>query len=230
MNNQERQKRLELNQIFPLLRELGLQLNDDYCNDKPDICIPLSDNYLVGIEVTQYGKGDLDQAQSAFYDVLQEYAQRIDTESPIRYHASVCPHGMAIQSDIKYKKVKDVIFEELDRFRLGIEPDYSKEHYIDYADFTKVDFLEKSFLGLSSAIEYGEVNTKQLLKRIDEKNAKLNKYKKLSKNSEIKEYWLAIYFDLKEAADITHIHTPANINSDYDRIYLCDNTYCVRIK
>lgn len=231
LNQRKLQKDIELFQISTLLDELRLA-QDDCDTDKecPDIHLTLHEGYKVGIEVTQYGDGKLDEAASAFDDVLHEYAKIIDRYSSVRYHASVMPMGQSLAKDVRYKKNKSKIFEELDMFRLGTTPDYSKLQYIEDADFYKANFLHESFIGVSEVFEYSDITEAQLLKRIDEKNIKLDNYRKNPNNEELKEFWLSIYVYTKEAADILSQISTTNIESDYDRIYLCDLFYCKRIK
>lgn len=231
LNKIKLQKDIELFQISTLLDELGLTRSD--CdNDKecPDIHLTLHEGYNVGIEVTQYGDGKLDEASSAFYDVLHEYAKTIDIKSSLRYYAFVTPMGQSLAKDVRYKKNKSKIFEELDMFRLGTTSDYSKLQYIESVDFYDVKSLQNSFFGISGAYWHSEICEAQLLKRIKEKNDKLDFYRRNPNNKELKEFWLSIYVDTQEAVDITMQIPTTNIASDYDRIYLCDPSYCKRIK
>lgn len=231
LNKIKPQKDIELFQISTLLHELGLTWED--CNNDtecPDIILTLHEGYKVGIEVTQYGDGKLDEASSAFYDVLHEYARIIDRKSTVRYFASVTPMGQSLAKDVMYKKNKAKIFEELDMFRLGIKPDYSNLKYIEAVDFYDAKHLQNSFFGISGAYWYGEINETLLLNTIKKKNDKLDNYREKPINKDLKEFWLSIYVNTQEAVDIsTHIPI-ANIVSNYDRIYLCDSFYCKRIK
>ena len=231
LNKIKLQKDIELFQISTLLDELGLTRND--CdNDKecPDIHLTLHEGYKVGIEVTQYGNGKLDEASSAFDDVLREYARTIDSKSTVRYFAYVTPMGQSLAKDVMYKKNKAKIFEELNMFRLGIKPDYSNLKYIEAVDFYDAKHLQNSFFGISEANCHSEISEAQLLKRILEKNKKLYNYRKNPNNEELKEFWLSIYANTQEAVDLSMQIPTANISSNYDRIYLCDSFYCKRIK
>lgn len=231
LNKIELKKKIELFQISTLLDELGLT-RDDCDNDKecPDVHLTLHKGYKVGIEVTQYGDGKLDEASSAFYDVLQEYAKRIDKISTMRYYAFVTPMGQSLAKDVMYKKYKAKIFKELDMFRLGATLNYSKLQYIEAVDFYDAKCLQKSFFGITSVYLYGEINETLLLNSIKKKNDKLENYRANPENKELKEFWLAIYVNTQEAVDLSVQIPIANILSNYDKIYLCDSIYCKRIK
>lgn len=230
MTKDEYKRHRELNQITQLLKEIGVNACDCQKIDRPDIHLILPDSTYVGIEVTQYSTGESDEAYNVFNDILDEYASVIDSKSMKRYRVSVIPKGLSLPTYVKFKNFKTKIFEELELFRSGIKPDYSKIEFIDNATFYEDDLLVHTSIGLTSVIENGKIDESLIHKRIAEKNRKLANYKLIPKNINIQEYWLSIYVDVKEGVDILNVNTPMNISSGYDRIYICDSMYCKRLK
>ena len=49
-------------------------------------------------------------------------------------------------------------------------------------------------------------------------------------NRNIKEYYLVVFFPIKEHAELRGYALPNNFKTDYDRIYLVDPFYLNRIK
>ena len=230
MNRKDHKHQLELLQISALLKELGVSQEACSCEDRPDIRLTLLNGKQVGIEVTQYGDGGINKASSACCKILKEYADRIDKNSTKQYCAVVSPCGQFLHSDIRYQKKKNEIFKEIDLFRLGQASTPSTLRYIEYAHFEEMTSIKNSSVGIMEVIEYGDINSQQLLDRIKKKSDKLNDYKKEDKNKDITEYWLAIYVDSDERVDILSPLSITNLISDYDRIYLCDLFYCKRIR
>lgn len=230
MNNEEIRHRDELFKASRVIRELGYMPDDAMCGDRPDILLPSKQDRTTGIEVVSYSTHKYEKAEDALYKILYEYIdERLDKRSEKRYEIGVLFNDLAIPTDINFQKEKEQIFDELDDLLFRHLP---LKNYQYFADVTIAENpgVERSFIDHDFFVEYNKLNEKVLLDCIKQKEKKLTKYKSLKENSTIQEYYLVIYFPVKEHAELRGYTLPESFKSNYNRIYLVDDCFTNRIK
>lgn len=230
MNKTEIKHRDELGKASRIISELGYMPEESMCSDKPDICLPSAGNRQIGIEVVAYSTHCHEESESALYKIFDEYIkERLDKYSEKRYEIGVLFNDLSIPTNINYKKAKEQIFKEIDSLILPNKP-LTERQYI--ADITAMENpgVEHSFITGDSFVVYDELDEQILLDCIRKKEQKLKSYKAMLENRAIREYYLVVFFPIKEHADLRGFTLPEGFKTDYDRIYLVDPFYMNRIK
>ncbi len=230
MNKTEIKHRDELGKASRIISELGYMPEESMCSDKPDICLPSAGNRQIGIEVVAYSTHCHEESESALYKIFDEYIkERLDKYSEKRYEIGVLFNDLSIPTNINYKKAKEQIFKEIDSLILPNKP-LTERQYI--ADITAMENpgVEHSFITGDSFVVYDELDEQILLDCIRKKEQKLKNYKAMLENRAIREYYLVVFFPIKEHADLRGFTLPEGFKTDYDRIYLVDPFYMNRIK
>lgn len=230
MNTNEYKHRDELFKASPVIKELGYIPDDSMCDDKPDIILPSINDRKIGIEVVSYSTHQYEEAEDALYKILDEYIdERLDKRSEKRYEIGVLFNDLSIPTNINYKQVKEQLYDELDDLLFYHQP--LRDH-LYLADVTAMEHpgAKRSFIGNDICVEYDDLNEKVLIDCIRQKERKLLMYKTLTKNSTIQEYYLVIFFPVKEHAEIRGYIPPDSFKTKYNRIYLVDYFYTNRIK
>ena len=226
MSREEGKHRDELFRVTPILKELGYTPDENMCGDAPDILIPSVEKRNIGIEVVSYSTGQNEKAQNALRKVLDEYAGILDRKSDKRFEIGI---GLLRQGLPNFTKEKHKIFKELDS--LIFYPDKPMDRrFISYVVLQENPGAPRSFISCDEVVEFGLVDEQLLFKCINQKDHKLKMYKQKEKNRTIKEYYLAIYFPIKEGADFQEYTLPNDFKTEYNRIYLVDYFYLKRIK
>lgn len=230
MSKDEIKHRDELFKASRVIKELGFDPDESMCRDRPDIVLPSVGDAKIGIEVVTYSTHQYEEAEDALYKILDEYIdERLDKRSEKRYEIGVLFNDLSIPTDINYQKIKEQLFDELDDLLFLRQP--LKDHLF----LTDVTAMEnpgatRSFIGDDICVEYDTLNEQVLLDCIKQKELKLKKYKSLKENSTIKEYYLVIFFPVKEHAEVRGYFLPKSFKTDYNRIYLVDYFFTNRIK
>lgn len=230
MNSEEIKHRDELFKASRVIKELGFEPNESMYSDRPDIVLPSADEPKVGIEVVTYSTHKYEKAEDALYKILNKYIdERLDKRSEKRYEIGVLFNDLSIPTDINFNKEKEQIFDELDDLLFRHLP---LKNYQYFADVTIAENpgVERSFIGQDTFVVYDDLNEQVLLDCIKQKEKKLTKYKSLKENSTIQEYYLVIYFPVKEHAELRGYSLPESFDTNYNRIYLVDYFYTNRIK
>lgn len=220
----------ELGKASKVISELGYVPDISMCCDKPDICLPSAQNRQIGIEVVAYSTNRYEESENALYKIFNEYIiDRLDKYSDKRYEIGVLFTGLDIPTNINYKKVKEQIFLEIDNLMLSNQPTIER-HYIEDITAMENPGVEHSFITGDTFVVYNELDKQILLDCIKKKEQKLKGYKVLKENRDIKEYYLVVFFPIKEHAELRGYSLPEGFKTDYDRIYLVDPFYMNRIK
>lgn len=230
MDKEEIRHRDELFKASRVIRELGYKPDDAMCDDRPDILLPSKNNRTIGIEVVTYSTHKYEKAEDALYKILDEYIEeRLDKRSEKRYEIGVLFNDLSIPIDINFQKEKAQIFDELDDLLFRHLP---LKNYQYFADVTIAENpgVERSFIGQDTFVVYDDLNEQILLDCIKQKEKKLTEYKSLKENSTINEYYLVIFFPVKEHAELRGYTLPDSFETKYNRIYLVDYFYTNRIK
>lgn len=230
MTQQEIKHIDELGKASKVISELGYVPDETMCSDKPDICLPSATDRQIGIEVVAYSTHQYEESESALYKIFDEYIkERLDTYSDKRYEIGVLFTNLDIPANINYKKAKEEIFNEIDSLILPHQPQMERRYI---ADITAMENpgVEHSFITGDTFVVYNELDEQTLLDCISRKEQKLKGYKAMPGNSNIKEYYLVVFFPIKEHAELRGYALPNNFKTDYDRIYLVDPFYLNRIK
>lgn len=230
MNKEEIKHIDELYKASQIIEELGFEPNVRMCNDRPDLVLPSIADSKVGIEVVTYSTHRYEEAEDALYKILEEYIdERLDKRSEKRYEIGIYFNDLSMPTDINFQKEKEQIFDELDDLLFFHRP---LKNHLYLADVTIAENpgVNRSFIGQDTVVVYDDLNEQVLLECIKHKERKLKEYKSLEKNQSIQEYYLVIFFPLKEHAEIRGYALPKTFETDYNRIYLVDYFYTNRIK
>ena len=220
----------ELGKASRIIRELGYVPDISMCCDRPDICLPSAEKREIGIEVVAYSSHRYEESEDALYKIFNEYIkERLDKYSDKRYEIGVLFMDLNIPTTINYKKVKEQIFKEIDSFMLPHQSQLERQYI---ADITAMENpgVEHSFITGDSFVVYDELNEQILLECIRGKELKLKLYKAMPENQNIKEYYLVVFFPIKEHAELRGYSLPEEFKTDYDRIYLVDPFYMNQIR
>lgn len=230
MTKEEIKHRDELGKASQIISELGYVPDDSMCSDKPDICLPSAQNRQIGIEVVAYSTNRYEESENALYKIFNEYIiDRLDKYSDKRYEIGVLFTGLDIPTNINYKKIKEQIFLEIDNLMLPNQPTMER-YYIEDITAMENPGVEHSFITGDTFVVYNELDKQILLDCINKKEQKLKGYKVLKENRNIREYYLVVFFPIKEHAELRGYSLPDGFKTDYDRIYLVDPFYMNRIK
>lgn len=230
MKKEEIRHRDELYKASQVIKDLGYILNDAMCDDRPDIVLPSIKDRTIGIEVVTYSTHKYEKAEDALYKILNEYIdERFDKRSEKRYEIGVYFNDLSIPTDINFQKEKEQIFDELDDLLFFHRP--LKNHvYLTDVTIAENPGVNRSFIGQDTVVIYDDLNEQVLLECIKHKERKLNEYKSLEKNQSIQEYYLVIFFPMREHAELRGYSLPKTFETKYNRIYLVDYFYTNRIK
>lgn len=220
----------ELGKASRVISELGYVPDEVMCCDKPDICLPSSEDKQIGIEVVAYSTCRHEEAENALHKVFNEYVEeRLDKYSDKRYEIGVLFTGLSIPVNINYKKVKEQIFNEIDSLMYPHQPTMERQ-YIEDITAMENPGVEHSFVTCDSVVEHGELDEQTLLGCIKRKEQKLKGYKAMPENRHLREYYLVVFFPINEHVELRGYTLPEGFKTDYDRIYLVDLFYINRIR
>lgn len=220
----------ELGKASRIIRELGYELDESMCDDRPDIVLPSKIERRIGIEVVAYSTHRYEESEDVLYKIFNEYIEeRLDKRSTTRYEIGVMFTDLQVPVDINYKKVKKQLFDEIDSLMLPNQPPMNRQ-YIESVTAWENPGVEHSSMTCDTVVVYEELNEKTLLDCISGKEQKLKEYKALAENGTINEYYLVVFFPINEHAELRGYTLPENFKTDYERIYLVDAFYTNRIK
>lgn len=211
------------------------------CSESPDFCLPCSQNRRVGIEVTEYTNPNDRKAISAFRQLLEKYVSEISERKlnaimqkyskEKHYCLTVWLHGGSFPRINHINRLKEYIYEELDRFAFPcsghIVNDYISS--LEIEEITNPEITE-SIVRIPYVETYSQINEATLLNCIKGKEEKLREYKNNKDNKNIKEYWLAIIISDPMQVDISDFQLQATITSGYNKIFLIKDIHCIQIK
>jgi hypothetical protein len=230
MTQQEIKHIDELGKASKVISELGYVPEESMYSDKPDICLPSATNRQIGIEVVAYSTHRYEKSEDAIYKIFNEYIrERLDKRSSKRYEIGVLFTGLGIPVGVNYKKAKEQIYKEIDSLMLPQHPMIERQ-YIEDITAMENPGVEHSFLTCDTVVVYDKLNEKALLDCIGVKDLKLKGYKNLDENKTISEYYLVVFFPIKEHAELRGYSLPEDFETGYNRIYLVDPFYMSRIK
>ena len=230
MTQEEIKHRDELGKASRVISELGYEPNEAMWSDRPDICLPSAEDRQIGIEVVTYSTHHYEESADALYKIFNEYIEkRLDRRSDKRYEIGVLFTNLNIPIDVNYKKIKELIFNEIDNLMLPNQPRMERQYI---ADITAMENpgVEHSFITCDSVVVYDDLNEQTLLDCIKGKEKKLKDYKEKSDNASIQEYYLVVFFPINEHAELRGYTLPKDFQTNYDRIYLVDFSYTNQIK
>ena len=110
----------------------------------------------------------------------------------------------------------------MDNCRLD-KPERIYNEYISEVSKCLIPGLDETFVGLSSAFSYDNVNDKLLENVISKKSKKLKQYKTLNREFDITEWWLVIYFPTIEHTDFSKYERASKLCTGYDHVYLAES-------
>lgn len=115
-----------------------------------------------------------------------------------------------------------------DRKWYTIHPrEYYRFRYVDWAEFKQTNSENNIVLETRSWICY-TVKTEWVKQCIENKEKSLQKYKMLDKNKDVDEYWLCVNVPIESGCYFDYFTD--TFHSEYQRIYLTQNTDIKRIK
>lgn len=211
----------ELHMASRVLQELGVEENEKYCYDRPDLIFPYNDK-IIGMEVVSYNSEKNNKMEKALNKVLDEYAQIYDRNNGEK--GSFWVHfSDGYPESLNVKKNKDVLFREIDAC---INKDKTVIHnkFISQVSFLPGPNMSRSYFHFISAFFYEEANWTILERCIREKEEKLIEYKKNEKNKDILDWWLLVFFTLSAHAHFDDLCLPNEFQSKYSRIYLAETS------
>ncbi len=217
MTHKEIQELEEKDALKPLLKEL--QIPSYVCSDKPDARISY-EGKVIGIEVVGYHRSEeYMKASSALDDSLKKYENIINERGERGKQISVM---MDEEQTVHYTKSDEKqLYNEIENSINGVDEFFQ---YILFADADPILPPNENCEVMRCGIAFCEhLSTDQILAVIDKKGLKLRKYKGLTKNRDIDEYWLVIYVNQHEYDYFEGQQLPS-IESEYRRIYLTHST------
>lgn len=243
----------ELLKISSLIRKAGYIPNSNMCGDRPDICLPSTENKEIGIEVTDYAeryylkvksnkkvRGDLRfKAHSDFEKIMDSYIDYFDKkEKDKRYYPKDSGYRISIWLDgglFPYQDnlndYKEIIFREIDNYLFPTSA-FINNSFIACAKANLIPNTTQSVidyqLGFVECLTPIEDNI--ILEIIKEKNSKLLGYKECKRNESIKEYWLAICLPYRIQDVCEKYRVPSNIQTNYDKIYFVQDDRVWQVK
>ena len=221
LTQQDYKHREELFMISAVLHGNGLSEENCICSDRPDIQIRLNEKDIIGVEVVTYRSGNNAEAENALNKILYEYGKIIDKILEKRYVVSVFFYGAELPTNLNYKRMKNEIFEEIEKCRQNA-PDKIYNKYIEDVDFDEAPFMEESFVSCVTAFLDEDTDEHKLMRIIEHKGKKLKHYKLGPENTQIREWWLVIFFPTIEHTDFRNFQLSQYIQSDYDHIFLSE--------
>lgn len=219
----------ELGKASRIIKELGYELDETMCDDRPDIVLPSKTDRQIGIEVVTYSTHRYEESENVLYKIFNEYIEeRLDKRSEIRYEIGVMFTNLQVPVGISYKKVKEQLFDEIDSLILSNQPQMNRQ-YIESVTAWENPGVEHSFITCDSFVIYENLDEKTLLDCISRKEQKLKGYKMQEKNNTINKYYLIVFFPINEHAELRGYTLPHTFTTEYNRIYLVDPFYTNRI-
>lgn len=219
----------ELGKASRIIKELGYELDETMCDDRPDIVLPSKTDRQIGIEVVTYSTHRYEESENVLYKIFNEYIEeRLDKRSEIRYEIGVMFTNLQVPVGISYKKVKEQLFDEIDSLMLSNQPQMNRQ-YIESVTAWENPGVEHSFITCDSFVIYENLDEKTLLDCISRKEQKLKGYKMQEKNNTINKYYLIVFFPINEHAELRGYTLPHTFTTEYNRIYLVDPFYTNRI-
>lgn len=219
----------ELGKASRIIKELGYELDETMCDDRPDIVLPSKTDRQIGIEVVTYSTHRYEESENVLYKIFNEYIEeRLDKRSEIRYEIGVMFTNLQVPVGISYKKVKEQLFDEIDSLMLSNQPQMNCQ-YIESVTAWENPGVEHSFITCDSFVIYENLDEKTLLDCISRKEQKLKGYKMQEKNNTINKYYLIVFFPINEHAELRGYTLPHTFTTEYNRIYLVDPFYTNRI-
>lgn len=245
------QNLVELEQVMPLLKDIGVCSEDVLCSDSPDIHIPNFKGRYIGIEVTECHtidiatnkKQQIKRCESRLNAICRNYGKKCSIEGRsvnVSLEFSSLTHTLLQKKKVD-KCIEQKIFDEIERHRTT---DYiccqiyderwealNNAKAFNYQYVTSATFFEPPLNGV--VVSYCEgrgikcIEKEYITHCINEKETKLTTYK--SKNPHIEEFWLCIAVDYLEFRSIDKCPQYEGV-SNYDRIYLTLGDVCQRIK
>ncbi len=80
----------ELGKASRIIRELGYELDESMCDDRPDIVWPSKTDRQIGIEVVTYSSHRYEESENVLYKMFNEYIEvRLDKRSDTRLEIGV---------------------------------------------------------------------------------------------------------------------------------------------
>lgn len=222
--NKNIKKEEEFRWVRPLLAQLGIQESNIIENEEPDFIVK-KDDKIIGIELVKYIDDSLVKNFEAFNKLLRQYAEHFDEKRKIvgnytekAYRIKIWLHGAETPNFSNCKQIKNQLFQDLDLF-LFARPDYFDSDIISRIEIDTLPNRDYSQVEVFSLGAYHEYSKQLLFKRIEEKEAKLEKYKEKPENKRLTEYWLVICFDEIEQIYIRNINLLTNVEIGYRHIF-----------
>lgn len=205
--------------VLPMLKDLGYSEDNLEPGDRPDVKVSLGDGKKLGIEVTHYTITDNKRIIPVLHDILDGYSEHLSQITSLQYQIGVYFWGVEYPNEKHLKQYREEIYQEIDSFIPGHEQNLIHRKFIEDVIFCPSPGTP-THASEVVALEGGEVVEEVLLNKIREKETKLVKYKKDSKNNDVQQYWLVIYFATEEKTDFRKYTLPEDFQTTYDRIFL----------
>ena len=222
---------------FRWIRPLINHLSDDLmglCNsEEPDFHLHFP-NKTIGIEFTKLINEKEQSEFNEFKKVLNEYAINEFDEikkndkrfSDSSYRINVWfDDGFKpyVHNGSKVSKHRKELYNELNQWIFHADSIEKPYEYIIRVELEPCQRLEHSEVKICYINPIQLVPFELIQKAIRNKEEKLDNYKKLPRNKDITEYWLAI--GLPEQYDIHSIDLLEVVKSKFNRIYVLQNVY-----
>ena len=246
-------QRIELYYAEPILNQLGIR-NSVVSADSPDLLY--SDNgRIIGIEVVScYPEGDesgsFNEMENRTFEACREYSKKLKLKGVKGVIAWVSFSDAAYVPDttVSTNSFKQIVIQEIVRKatqyefeKRTITPEGLKE-YIEkmsagvfdckYVESVSWHQRRDSDLVMVTPVRAGyyiTLDAKYVLNCLEKKERKLSRYKKLSKNRDINEYWLFICNPSNTFCDLEDFKMP-EFKSSFDRVYITDIGRVLQLK
>lgn len=213
------------------------------------------DGLTIGIEVVscfpdEDGNGSYNALESRVYSICRDYSNKLKHEGIRGRLGAITFTDAAYRIDraVSTHRFKQIVYEEIERkiaqINLGrkLRTREEREYYINqlatgvfdrkyvesvsYHDMRERDLVE--FFPMRVGY-YSTIDSKYVLACIENKERKLSRYKEMSKNKSIKEYWLFICIPSYSFCDIDGFEMPA-FQTSFDKVFITDSNVILGLK
>lgn len=236
-------KRHEISVIKPLLKHLKINLGDVTNSERPDFII-IHDNRKIGLELVELAPSSKfahkQNKNSKGPSITAISLQKIK-EAKKEYEKILVTRNENIAIDVKFKHIAywlkyntndfvKQVTKEIDNLRLSDTKKFQSFNTISSGSKIDTIYVESVTL-ISDQLEQPLVVSMQgqylqpitqedFNSGINDKLKKIDDYKKLEKNADVQEYWLAVAIFAKEPFEFWNAPYTIPLNVGYSRIFL----------
>ena len=218
-------------------------------DDKPDVVIELKNGKHIGIEVVDCvvssirsnDKKNRVRAVQNIYEAEEEYKQKLIQrgENHISIHLTYTDKILdapkkgftnkfieEIERHLKNDKFEDEFYDRMtdkdfyEEYKRIEKEGGFKYDYIESIECFEHPSIETNVYHLCYFLFSGDIEENDVEHCVKNKEIKIEEYRKLEKNSDISEYWLAIWVPSYEHMNFDNYEQQTKIESEYQRIYI----------